>query len=92
MDKDGTLNIIEQVKIMIQSNDYNMHDCEPYLERLNDTCVTVLTDYNKALDEKNVSIHELYHVRGRLEDKKLKVTTLEKDLLLEKYARLLSET
>ena len=92
MDKDGTLNIIEQVKIMIQSNDYNMHDCEPYLERLNDTCDIILTDKNKALYEKNIATQKLYRVRGRLEDKKLKVTTLEKDLLLEKYARLLSET
>ena len=69
-----------------------MHDCEPYVERLNDTCVTVLTDYNKASYEKNIATQELYHVRGRQEDKKLKVTMLEKDLLLEKNVRLLSET
>ena len=69
-----------------------MHDCEPYLERLNDTYVAVLTNYNKALDEKNIVTQEMYHVRGRLEDKKLKIIILEKDLLLEKDARMLSET
>ena len=41
---------------------------------------------------KRTLTQELYHLRGRLEDNKLKVTMLEKDLLLEKDARLLSET
>ena len=26
----------------IQSNGYSMHDCEPHLESLNETCVAVL--------------------------------------------------
>ena len=69
-----------------------MHDCEPYLERLNDTCVVVLTDYNKAMHENSIASQELYHMRGKIEEKKFKITKLEKDLLLEKDASLLIET
>ena len=62
MAKDGTLSIAEQVKLMIQTLNYNMHDCQPFIDTLNDTCVVVLTDYNKALDEKNIASqkHESY--------------------------------
>lgn len=74
------------------TNGYSMHDCEPHLERLNETCVVVLSDENKALDEKNIMVQELYHVRGRRDYKKLNVVMLEKDMLLEKDARILSET
>ena len=110
MENEGTLSTVEHVKFMIQYNGYSMHDYEPHLERLNETCVavlsdynktlrylsssilltwynswvTVLSDYNKALDEKNIVTQELYHVRRRLEDKKLKIIMLEKDMLLEK--------
>ena len=69
MAKDGTLNIVEQVKLMIQTLNYSMHDCRPYLDTLNDTCVAVLTDYNKALDEKNIASREMFHIRGRLDKK-----------------------
>ena len=86
MAKDGTLSIVEQVTIMIHSNNFSMHVCEPYLERLNDTCVAVLSDYNEPLDEQNIATQELYHLRGRLKDKRLKVAMIEKDLLLEKDA------
>ena len=55
MEKDGTLSIVEQVKLMIQTLNYSMHDCQPFIDTLNDTCVAVLTDYNKALDEKNIA-------------------------------------
>ena len=69
-----------------------MHDCESHLERLNETCVVVLTDFNKTLDEKDIATQDLYHLTGRLEDKKIKFTMLENDFLLDKYDRLLSET
>lgn len=48
MDREGTLNIMEQVKLMIQSNDYNIHDYKPCLEKLTKTFVDILTNYNKA--------------------------------------------
>ena len=92
MAKDGTLSIVEQVKLMIQTLNYNMHDCQPFIDTLNDTCVAVLTDYNKALDEKNIASQEMFHVRGCLDNKRLKMAMLEKDLILEKDARMLSET
>ena len=88
MTREGTLNIVEQVKVMIQSNNYSMHDCEPCLDKLTETCV----DFKKALDKKNVATQELYHLRGRLEEKKLKVTMLEAYLKLEDDVGLLSET
>ena len=69
-----------------------MHDCEPYIERLNDTCAAILLNYTKALYKKNIASQELYHVRGRLEDKRLKVAILEKNLLLEKDIRMFNET
>ena len=59
MAKDGTLSIVEQVKFMIHSNKFSMHVCEPNLEKLNDTCVAVLSNYNKALDEKNIATQEV---------------------------------
>lgn len=90
--KEGSINIVKQVKLMIQSNNYSMHDCEPYLKKVNQTCVDVLTYYKKSLHEKNIAIQELYHLRVRLEEKKLKVTILEAYLKLEKHVRLLSET
>lgn len=92
MAKERTLNIVEHVKIRIQSNNDNMHECDRHLDRLTQTCDNVLIDYNKGLDKKNVATQELYHLRGRLEDKNIKVTMLERNLLLEKYARLLCET
>ena len=92
MAKDGTLSIVEQVKLMIQTRNYSMHDCQPYIENLNDTCVVVLTDYNKALDEKNIASQEMFHVRGRLDNKRHKMDMLEIDLELEKDAKMLSET
>lgn len=92
MTKYGTLGIVEQVKLMIQTLNYNMHDCQPFIDTLNETCVAVLTDYNKALDEKNIASQEMFHVRGRLDNKRLKMEMLEKDLMLEKDARMLSET
>ena len=52
MASDGTLNIVEWVKNIIQSNNYSIHDCESHLERLSEMCDVVLSDYNKALDEK----------------------------------------
>ena len=92
MAKDGTLSIVEQVKLMIQTLNYSMHDCQPYIDNLNDTCAAILSDYNKALDEKNIATQELYHLRGRIENKRLKVSMIEKDLLSEKDAKLLYET
>lgn len=91
MEKEGTINIIEQVKFMIRSNNYNIHDCEQHLEQLTQTCNNVLSYYNRALDKKNIATQELYNFRGRLEDKNLKVTMSESDLKQEKDARFLNE-
>ena len=77
---------------MIQSNNHSMHDCQTILDKINDTCVVILSDYNKALDEKHIASQEMFHVRGWLEVKTLKVSMLEKDLVLEKDARMLCET
>ena len=55
MEKEGSINVVEQIKFMIQLNVYSMNDCEPYLEKITQTCVDVLTDYNKALYEKEHS-------------------------------------
>ena len=69
-----------------------MNECQPFLEKINETCVVVLSDYNKALNEKNIASQEMIHVRGGLEYKRLKAAMLEKDLILEKNARMLCET
>lgn len=50
MEKEGNISIIEQVKFMMQSNNYSMHDYEPHLGKLTQTCDDVLSDYKKALD------------------------------------------
>lgn len=89
MAKDRTLSIVEQVKLMIQTLNYSMHDCQPFIDNLNDTCAAVLTDYNNTLNEKNIASQEMFHVIGRLENKRLKMAMLEQDLMLEKDAKIL---
>lgn len=86
------MNIVEQVKIIILFNHYNMKDCEPCLENLYQTLYDVILDYKKAFDEKNTVTQELFHLSGQLEGKKLKVIMLERDLLLEKEVGLFNKT
>lgn len=76
---------------MISSNRYDFKYCYPYLETIIQMFGDVLSNYNKALYKKDIATHELYQLRGRLEDKKLKVITLENDLFLEKNVRFLNE-
>lgn len=86
------MNIVEQVKIIILFNHYSMKDCETYLEDLTQTLDDVVSDYKKAIDEKNIVTQELFHLSGQLEEKKLKVRMLERDSLLEKEVRLFNKT
>lgn len=82
VEREGIINIIEQVNFTISSNHYNLEDCEPHKYEITKTCIDFLSRYNKALNEKILATQELYHFKVRLENKKLKVTMLEKGLLL----------
>lgn len=92
MKREGNINIVEEVKLMIYFNHYILKDFEPYIDQITQTYADILSYYNKALDEKNTVTQQLYHLIGRLDDMKLKVTVLKRDLLLEIGVRLLNET
>ena len=74
---------------MISDNNFCLSQCEPYLAKISTTCAETLKSYNRALDEHNIATQELFKIRGRLEDKKLKLDVLERELVLEKDSRIL---
>lgn len=53
MKREGNINIVEEVKLMIYFNHYILKDFEPYIDQITQTYADILSYYNKALDEKN---------------------------------------
>ena len=79
--------IIEQVKFLLNLNNYNVELSQPYLNNLESTLADTLSEYRSALSNRDICQQEFLALRERFEDKRLKVIKIEKELQLEKDCR-----
>ncbi|KAL4570004.1 hypothetical protein LXL04_025653 [Taraxacum kok-saghyz] len=79
--------IIEQVKSLLNLNNYNVELSKPYLDNLESTLADTLCDYRASISERDICQQEFLALRERFEDKRLKVIKIEKELQLEKDCR-----
>ena len=79
--------IIDQVKFLLNLNNYNVELSQPYLNNLESTLADTLSEYRSALSNRDICQQEFLALRERFEDKRLKVIKIEKELQLEKDCR-----
>ena len=83
--------IIDQVRILLELNNYDESLSAPNFKHLEMTLADVLTDYRASVADRGIVQQELYTLRERFEDKRLKVIKLEKELVLERDCKIVLE-
>ncbi|KAL4580846.1 hypothetical protein LXL04_017051 [Taraxacum kok-saghyz] len=89
--KPSGVTMVEQVRIMISDLHYDFAACDPYLNKLEITMKDVLSAFIQTRDEMEACQQELFLLRERFEQKKLKYEKMERDYLLEKDSRIICE-
>ena len=74
--------IIEQVRSMISENNFDATLCEPYLANIDSDLSAALSAYQSVLKEREGFYAELIATRERLEEKKLKIDTLDRQIVI----------
>jgi len=90
--KTGNPTIIEQVRALLTLLNCDLTVSEPYVKTIELTLANALSDFRQSIKEKEICKQELFALRERFGEKKLKLEKLNKDLVLEKDCRTLLET
>ena len=77
--KPSGVTIVQQVRIMISDLNYGFVACYAYLNKLELTMKDVLSTFRKTRDEMEACQQELFLLRERFEQKKLKCERIIKD-------------
>ncbi|XP_052621758.1 uncharacterized protein LOC128127334 [Lactuca sativa] len=76
--------IVQQVKSMIYDNNFDLTLCEPYLNQIQTDMNIIYKAYESAIEASENKDCELSRLRLRFEDKKLKIESLEHELVMSK--------
>ncbi len=74
--------IIEQVRSMISDNNFDETLCEPYVANIDSDLSAALSAYQAVHKERDGFYAELMATRERLEEKKLKIDTLDRQIVI----------
>lgn len=69
--------IIQHIWYMISQNNFEVSVCEPYLNKIDSDIIVVLKAYKTAIDDREKINNEFTRLRWCLEDRKLKIDSLE---------------
>ena len=76
--------IIEQVRNLLLLNNCDTALCEPYLTKIETHLADALRAYQRAIEDREEIFNELTRLRSRHEDRKLRIDSLERELMIAK--------
>ena len=76
--------IIQQVKSMISDNKFDLFVCEPYLTQIQSDMIVIHKSYESTIKVSEKLDSELTRLRLSFEDRKLKIESAERELLMAK--------